>query len=64
MSETNETNETKMIRELTMNSDLVSMVARIWRKYYICGRANPGQLAAICFVLIDAEVRNYVISYW
>lgn len=42
-----------------MTSDLVSIVARVWRKYYICGKANPGQVAVICFVLIDAEVSSF-----
>lgn len=52
--------EIKSINQLTMRSDLVSIVCRVWRKYYIHGKANPSQLVAICFVLIDAEVSTFL----
>ena len=51
--------EAKKISELTMTSDLVSIVCRVWRKYCIRGKANPSQIVAICFVLIDSEVIYY-----
>lgn len=54
--------EAKTINQFTMTSDLVSIVCRVWRKYYIHGKANPGQIVAICFDLIDAEVSRFVPS--
>lgn len=50
------TDEHKLIRELTMRSDIVSMIARVWRKWLVYGRANPAQTSVVCFLLIDAEV--------
>lgn len=52
--------EAKTINQLIMTSDLVSIVCHVWRKYYIYGEANLGQIVAICFVLIDAEVSPYI----